>query len=800
MLHWLGKFSVRRPIAFFLLWAVALGAAGVAAFQGFGQGALFDRLSSSLPQDPNSESAIANEWLSEADEGQALIFRLDGNWQEKPAELQRALEEGLERFDFEYTLVSPLVAPQEYLDAVRETATEEIEAAVREQVSAGIEEAVRSSLAPSIPVELVDVAVARALAEQLEPAVAAALPAALETGLGEALAAAEEDFLSNIPELRDLTADESAIVIVTAENELTSDELAELQKATFDTGDVEVTWSTAALIQEQLQEQSSKDLVTGELISLPIALVVMLVIFGGFIAAAMPLIGGAAAIVSGLATLWAFSFIMDIDTTVMSIITVIGLGVSIDYGLLFISRYRELLRSEQPTDKEGLAEVMGKTVNSAGRTIIFSAATIAIAVGGLLAIPIPFMWSVAVSAASVVLLAGLAVVTLLPAILGAVGIRITRPSVIGRVPGFGKLTRALGDVAPEEGFFTKAVALVRKAPALWLFASVMALLAFGSSILTLQVASSGTPLLANERGAYGFFQALERDIPTFKQPTARLVFEEPEQFEEWATTLDELGEDFTHEDGSRVVAFTEADPLELRELRDSKELPGLVTGIAAEDHDFNQALLSGIPLAALIIFITTFILLFLLTGSLFVPLKAIIFSVLSLGASIGVLTWGFEGSGLAWLFGFEAGSITAMSPIILVLAIVFGFGLSMDYAVFLMARMKEERDRLVSEAGPNVTRAERDELARRAVSTGLQATGRVITFAGLIIMLVFLGFTFGELLMIKQIGVALAVAVVVDMVLVRIIAVPATMLLMGDAAWWAPKPLKKLQEKIGVRH
>lgn len=802
MLHWLGKFSAKRPLVMFAFWFIALGAAAVATFSGFGHGALFDRLSSAMPEDPNSESAIANEWLAESDGGQTLIFRIDGDWRSQHQEIQDALEEHFEVIPVDYEITSPLVPPAEYLEAIREAVPIEVEKAVRDGVTNAITEAVKSQLPAGTPETMVNTAVDSALATQLEDQVKTVLPEAVETALREALAEAEVNYLDDIPALRDLTTETSAIVVVSTSEELQENTLKALDNAsTFeDKLNVAVTWSTASLIADQLSEQSAQDLKTGELISLPIALLVMLIIFGGFIAGSMPLIGGGAAIISGLATLWAFSFFMDIDTTVLSIITVIGLGVSIDYGLLFISRYREFLRSEQPKNKDQLAEVMGKTVNSAGRTIIFSSATIAIAVGGLLAIPIPFMWSVAVSAASVVLLASLAVVTLLPAILASVGLRITKPSLISKLPGFGRITQALGDVAPETGLFTKTTALIRKAPTLWLLASILVLVFFGSSIMSLKVASSGTPYLATEKGAYGFFQSLERDIPTFKQPTAKLVFEDADDFAKWETVLENHGESYTHADDSKVVTFEEANPLDIREIRDAENLPGLVTGVEAQDHDFNQALLAGLPWAVLIIGVATFLLLFLLTGSLFVPLKAIFFSTLSLGASIGVLTWGFEGSGLAGIFGFEPGSITAMSPIILVLAVVFGFGLAMDYSVFLMSRMKEDRDRLMAQAGSNLTRKERNEIARQAVSTGLQATGRVITFAGLIIMLVFLGFTFGDMFMIKQIGVALAAAILVDMLLVRVVAVPATMLLMGDAAWWAPKWLKKIQSIFEIKH
>ncbi len=785
MLHWFGKFSSRKPFIVLAFWVLALTGAGLAAFQGFGEGSLFERMSSSQPQDPSSESALASELITNQASGETAIIRIDGDWVESSKELQSELDE-FASANKSFTVTAPLTAPQAYLT--------EVEKAVRAEIKETVTEQVISSVPPWMP---------QAQADEL---VKTTIESTLAEELPKALAEAEKDFLSNIPELEKLTSADSVVVLVKTPDELNEESIAlvdELVQQLSAINGLTVSWSHADAVAEQMSEQATKDLEHGEIISLPLALIVMLVIFGGFLAASMPLIGAGASIVSGFATLWLLSFAMEIDTTVMSVITVIGLGVSIDYGLLFVSRYREIFRELKPQNKLELGEVLGKTVDSAGRTIIFSSITIAIAVAGLLAFPIPFMHGIAVAASSVVLLSALAVITLLPAILSLIGLRMAKPSPITRVPGFGFLVKQLGDVTPTEGFFSKIVKLISKAPAVWMVGSIIVLLGFGSSIVTLHVASSGTPLLAQENGAYGFFEKLERDIPAFEATSAQLVLEGANDTSKWVKFLEKENIEFTHAANSYQITFHESDPLELRELRDAESLPGLITGPLAADYDFNQALLSGMPLAIGIIVLATFVLLFLLTGSLFMPIKAIFYSALSLGASIGVLTWGFENSGLSWLLGFEAGSITGLSPIILVLALVFGFGLAMDYSVFLLARLKEDRDKLIAEAETNgeiLDKSRLDEIARTVVKTGLQSTGRVISSAGLIIVLVFLGFTLGEMFMVKQIGVALAAAVLVDMILVRTIAVPATLLLMGNKAWWAPKFMKKLHEKLGVSH
>lgn len=785
MLRKLGLFAAQKPLVVLVGWLLILTVGGLAAFQGFGAGTLFERMSTSMPGDPTSESALAADKIAELGEGENVIIRVDGPWESRKDDLQTALDNSLSDQEA-ITAVSPLTAPQEYRDAV----VAEAEKRLREEVTASV----AAATPIGTPQAYVDSAIQSAYDE--------ALPKALESA-EETIA---DTYLEEIPELADLTLADSAVVILNSEEEFTKADYSlvegTVEALTAAAPELKVSWSYPDAVADQLSHQSSEDLKKGELISLPIALIVMLVIFGGFLAAGMPLVATGASIVAGMATLWGLSFALELDTTIMSVVTVIGMGVSVDYGLLFISRYRELLRDHEVTERRELQETLARTVDSSGRTIIFSAFTIAIAMAGLLAFPIPFMKGISIATSVVVLLAAFAVITLLPAILSLLGFKLTRKSPLTKIPGFGFLVSKLGDTTPTDGFFSKIVRFIKKAPVLWLVASIAILLGLGSSITTLVVAGSGTPYLANEKGAYGFFQELE-SVPAFAPTTATLVLDSPEEFSEWASVLSTQGIDYTHEEDSSIVKFPTEDPLELRELRDDESLPGLVTGVTAEDYDFNQALLSGLPAAVLTVFLATFLLLFLLTGSLFMPLKAIFFSALSLGASIGVLTWGFEGGGLGPILGFEGGAITGLSPIILVLAVVLGFGLAMDYEVFLISRIKEDRDKLIATAeanGETVTKAKLNEFAVKAVSSGLQSTGRVISSAGLIIVLVFLGFTFGELFMIKQIGVALAAAVLVDMILVRTIAVPATLLLMKDAAWWAPKPLQRLQKRFAIKH
>jgi RND superfamily putative drug exporter len=228
-------------------------------------------------------------------------------------------------------------------------------------------------------------------------------------------------------------------------------------------------------------------------------------------------------------------------------------------------------------------------------------------------------------------------------------------------------------------------------------------------------------------------------------------------------------------DGIAVVQEIRADPPPFRHW---------VTGVDASTADLSASLLRGAPWAALIIAIGTIALLFLMTGSLVVPLKALVASALSLGASVGVLVWGFELGNFAPVLGFDASHVYGVDVLVLLLTFVFGFGLAMDYEMFILSRIKERVDAGVP--GPE------------AIALGLQRSGRIITSAALIIVLVFLGFASGDLMVIKQLGVGLAVAVLIDATLVRCLLVPAFMTWQRRIMWWAPAPLKRLHARFGL--
>jgi RND superfamily putative drug exporter len=560
-------------------------------------------------------------------------------------------------------------------------------------------------------------------------------------------------------------------------------------------------------LTDEITGQVSRDLRTGEEVALPVSLVIMIVVFGGFLAAGLPLLGALASIAGALAALLGFSYAIDLDSSVVSVVTVLGLGLCIDYGLLLTSRYREELRIR----RDGALE---RTLATAGRTVLFSGLTVAVSLAGLMLFSATVLRAVGAAGVSVVAVALLVALTLVPALLTLAGPRLIRPGITQRLPVVRRLGRRLGDVAPEHGAFSRLASAIQRRPIVPLLAVLAALVVAAIPVLQLRLVSSGVALLPRTAPSRQLFDQVEARFPAANAPAVTVVSQwSPQRLTQWAadsgvasisgvTGVDPVR--VQENDGVRVSVLgvrvagvrtagglAVPDPASdqartvvhaLQERKPAGE-PVWVTGQAAFVDDFVDDVKARAPLAAGVVILATFVLLFLLTGSVLVPLKALLLVVVSLGASLGVLVWGFQQGHLEGLMSFDStGGIETLIPVLIV---ALGFGLSMDYEVFLLARIKELRD-----AGlPN----------DQAVAAGLQRSGRIITSAALVIVVVFLGFASGELLVIKQTGVGLAVTVAVDATLVRLVLVPATMTLLGEWNWWAPGPLRRLYVRLGLR-
>lgn len=560
-----------------------------------------------------------------------------------------------------------------------------------------------------------------------------------------------------------------------------------------------------------VNDQVQSDLVKGESLGLPIAALLMLIVFGGAIAAGLPLVGAVSAIATGMGVLWVSTWVTTIDAFILNVVSIIGLSLSIDYGLLVVSRFREegyaileatpeelLPRAKTNYRKQIVVPAVRRAVSSAGRAVFFSAVTIAFSLGGIFLIQIHMLRTIAWGGILIALLAVLAAITLIPALLTLVGDKLLKPSPLTRVPGLGQLMRAVGDSSSDHGIFSKIAHWVQRRPWTVMITVLVILVAMASPIGDLQMRNNFSDNIPNGSDAKIVYNTIQDDYPELATPAIQVVVDAPEDSDAVSTFVDRIDslegvegvviEELADHEGMTLIkvqaeaedqAGTEVTNL-VKEIRafESDETQAWVGGSAANQLDFRNAVFDDAPWALLFVAVAVMILLFLMTGSVIVPLKAIIINSLSIIASLGVTVAIFEHG---WL-GVPA--TPGLETFIVVCMIAFGFGLSMDYEVFLLARIKEFWD-----AG---------ESNNHAVAMGLQRSGRIITSAAAIVIAVFIGFAMGDMVAIKQIGVGLAVMVATDATLTRMLLVPATMTVLGKWNWWAPKPLAKLAKKIGM--
>ncbi|MEO5922016.1 MAG: MMPL family transporter [Pseudolysinimonas sp.] len=587
--------------------------------------------------------------------------------------------------------------------------------------------------------------------------------------------------------------DDAVVDAATADLQEAADELRQSHPEAI----VEV--GGGGLLNASIVEISENDLKRGEAVALPIALVVMLVVFGGFIAAGIPLAGAGVSIVGALGALLGFTYLLDIDTTVVNVVTAVGLGLSIDYGLLIVSRFREEHRAAGIPGREGRLAAIGRTAQTAGRTVVYSGVTFAIASLGLLVFEPRIVRAIGLGGLAVTVIAITSALTLIPALLSLTGDRLLRPGALTRLPGIGKAVSRFGDIAPDDGFFSKLTRRVQRHPAITTMASGLLLVLLGSPLASLQLANTSVDALPASSTQYTFLEALTDHFPDATSPRVALVTETEAAAETWSDAVADVdGVESTGtpaQTGDAWLTVVRVDPADgidvvnaIRADRAALQDDGLgdawVTGSDARTVDFSNSLLGSAPWAALIIALGTVIFLFLMTGSLVIPIKALLASALSLGASIGVLVWGFEQGNFAPLMGFDPADVHGVDVLVLLLTFAFGFGLAMDYEMFILSRIKEQVDAGVPD--------------REAIARGLQRSGRIITSAALIIIVVFAGFATGDLMVIKQLVTALAVAVLLDATLVRCLLVPALMTWQQRIMWWAPKWMKRLHARFGL--
>ncbi|HLS04109.1 MAG TPA: MMPL family transporter [Actinomycetales bacterium] len=757
VLLFLSRHILRRPRLIALVWAAATVVMLALALGGVGNQGLFGRLAGGVPAIPGTESQIAADLIEEESaDGPAITLAVHG--------LDPASPE----------LAEMLAAARDDLSAI-----------------AGVESVVDPT----------------ALPEGVENPVAAPLVAADGRGLL---------LIATLAPLLDADATEDAIAATYERMTAAATEISRFAPG------AETHIGGTELVIDDIIDQIKSDLIRGEAIALPLSLVIMLVVFGGFMAAGMPLLGALSSIGAGLFSIFALTHVMEVDSSVVTIASVLGLGLAIDYSLLIVSRYREELRAavDQITDDNAhpgekpaphtsahedptVVRALTKTMTTAGRTVAFSALIVAISLSGLLVFKPSMLKAISIAAIAVVLVALLTGLTLVPALLVITGRRLLEPSPIRRVPVLGKIITRYGDTAPREGVFSRLATWTQRRPWLVVTGAVLILGILAVPVTHLQLRNSALEMLPADSPQRAFITLMTEQYPQAAQPEITVVADASvEEAEIWANSLadlDQVEQVFAPQAlDSYVAVALKIDPGTERPITVERSVvetiradrPGFetwVTGTAAHEIDFTQSLRDGAPAALAIVIIATLVLLFLMTGSVVLPFKALIINVFSIAAALGVLVWGFQDGHLENLLGFA--STGGIETYVLAVVVAFGFGLAMDYEVFLLSRIQEAH-----ETSGDLAAGASDDAA---VRIGLQRSGRIITAAALILVIVFSGFALGELQVIKQAGIALAVAIAVDATIVRMFLVPATMTLLGKWNWWSPAKLRSLHAKIG---
>jgi RND superfamily putative drug exporter len=570
------------------------------------------------------------------------------------------------------------------------------------------------------------------------------------------------------PDLSD-GAEDDAVDAVTAR-------LRAIEDATVDGAHPDVLVGGEAVLAEETVHQSEKDLRKAELISLPIVLVLAVVIFGGLLAASLPLGIALVSVPGALLVLSLLTRVMELHLFALNAATMLGLGLSVDYALLMVNRFRD-----ERAAGHDVHRAVERTLVTAGTTVMFSALTVAVALLGFVVFDNDVFRSIGLGGIGVVLFAMTAALTLLPAVLASFGHRI-KPA----------------RVTPRTGHYFHRIATIVQRRAV-LVATVVAV---GLAVLAIPFTQARLEVPGAE--------SLPRSLETrrlFDVEQARFVIGGDDPItviaDADAAALGDYVAAIGAVDGVRGLQVRPVDapgvtiidvlpdgPAQgetaehvVQEIRDlDAGVQTQVGGPAAMLIDQRDGLFARLPYAVAVIVLATFALLFLLTGSVLIPLKAIVMNLLSLTATFGVLVWGFQQGHLSGVLDFDqTGFLALWLPF---LVFFLAFGLSMDYEVFLLARIKEEWDR----TGDNDA----------AVAHGLQRTGRIITSAALLIGVVFAAFATGGSLDIKALGVGLTIAIVMDATVVRTLLVPATMKLLGRANWWAPAPLRRFHERYGL--
>jgi trehalose monomycolate/heme transporter len=537
-----------------------------------------------------------------------------------------------------------------------------------------------------------------------------------------------------------------------------------------------------------INNEVTADIAKAEGFSMPVLLILLMVIFGSLAAASLPVAIGGVAILGSFTVLRLLTLTTTVSIYAVTITTILGLGLAIDYGLFIVTRFREELR-RQPTVELAVA----RTVATAGRTVAVSGVTVAVALASLMLFPENFLQSMGYGGVATVAVDMLAALTVLPALLAVLGHRVNALSIRRSV--------RKPSSAEASGAWYRIAHSVMRRPVAYIAVIVIGLLALGTPFLKISWGGLDARALPTTATVRQVQDVLNSDFPSNSTAPIEVLVTGPVTHQALtaytqridaiagitAAQLTGVSGDTTRIDigytPTTVSAQARNIVTEIRGLAPPAGAAVLVGGTTAQLVDELSSLGSTLPWMALLVAISTFVLLFLAFGSVVLPIKAIVMNILSLSATFGVIVWIFQWGHLSRLLQFTpTGSIEPTMPI-LMLAILFG--LSMDYEVFLLSRIREAYD----QTGDNTA----------SIAAGVQRTGGVITsLAGLLIIVVG-SFSASGVSFIKLTGVGMIVALLVDASVVRVLLVPATMRLLGRANWWAPRPLRRFYARFGIK-
>ena len=532
----------------------------------------------------------------------------------------------------------------------------------------------------------------------------------------------------------------------------------------------------------QVGEQVEEDLARAEMLAFPLLFLLSLVVFRSVVAALLPVLVGGTTIITTFVWLRLVNEVEPMSVFAINLITGAGLGLAIDYSLFVVSRFREELATGADT-----AEALRRTMRTAGRTVLFSAVTVAAAMAALIVFDLRFLFSMGYGGVLVALTAALVSLTVLPALLAVLGPRVNS---LGLRRWRESLQRDASHV--QDGPWYRFSQWVMKRPGPIAAATAALLIALGLPFLRIEFTGVDASVLPKERSARVVQDALDSEFPPGRTAPIYVAAQTDDApaVRAWAETLPGTVSPPRQADGLwRIDVVTGADALSdeaqqlVRDIRSrDAPFPYRVGGGTAAFMDQQTSLGESLPLALALLCGSTLVILFVMTGSVVLPVKALLMNLLTLSAAFGLLVLIFQDGRLEGLLAYQSqGALESTQPILL---FCVAFGLSTDYGVFLLTRIKEARDGGLPD--------------REAVAVGLERTGRIVTFAALLFCIAIGAFATSEVVFIKELGLGTALAVLIDAFLVRALLVPSLMALLGRWNWWAPRPLARLHSRLGL--